>query len=76
MSKFKQVSKEEFEEYIKQYPNPLEKNVCAIPEPPLLTYNDFKLAEKWPESVVARVKLYDGSEYHFGKTREYQIQDQ
>lgn len=50
---YKQVSKEEFEEFIKSYPKKLEIDVCGISEPPLISYNDFSLG-KFPESIVAK----------------------
>ena len=58
------VSKEDFDHYINAYPRQLEKDVTGICEPPLLTYNDFSGGRKWPESIVAKVKLYNSSEYH------------
>ena len=70
---YKEVSKEEFDKFIQEYPNKLERDVTGICEPPLATYNDFTIASKWPESVVAKVDLYDGSKYHGGKTEVYRI---
>lgn len=49
----KRVSKEEFEKFIKSYPRKLSMDVCAIAEPPLITYNDFTLG-KFPDCIVAR----------------------
>lgn len=49
----RKVSKEEFEQFIKEYPNSLQTNITAIFEPPLKTWNDFKKSDKWPDSVVA-----------------------
>lgn len=54
-----EVSKEEFDEYISNYPNKLEIDVTGICEPPLKTYNDFTNNKAWPESVVASVSLYE-----------------
>ena len=52
---FKQVSKAEFDAFIRQYPRKLDKDVCGIFEPPMISWNDFTLAPMWPESVVAYI---------------------
>ena len=74
MSK-RQVTKKEFDKFISEYPNKLQTDVAGMFEPPLKTWNDFKKAHKWPESVVAFCKMYDGSDYHGGKKPEYWIFD-
>lgn len=53
MTKFKEVSKDEFEAWLKGYPRKLERNVTNICEPPLINFNDFERAPYWPDSVVA-----------------------
>lgn len=55
----KNVTKEEFKEFIKNYPRKLEKDVCGISDPPAVSYNDFELANRWPYSIVASTFLYD-----------------
>jgi len=55
----KNVNKEEFYEFIKNYPRKLDRDVCGIYDPPAVTYNDFELANRWPYSVVANTFLYD-----------------
>ncbi|MNN67777.1 hypothetical protein D3C81_1834330 [compost metagenome] len=69
---YRQVEKEEFEAFVKSYPNELRWDVTGICEPPLGTYNDFTKGN-WPESIVAKVKLMDGSSYYDFKTDEYFI---
>lgn len=72
--KFESVTKEKFEEFIKQYPRHLERDCCGIYEPPLITYNDFELADRWPHSVVAHTFLYDVTPYHYSEDeRVYKI---
>lgn len=68
---FKEVSKEVFDAFINTYPRKLEWNITNISEPPLGTWNDFADGKKWPESIVAQVKLYDESAYHFFKKPQY-----
>lgn len=70
---FTQVSKERFTEFVKNYPNKLVYDATGICEPPLGSYNDFTGGHVWPESMVAKIKLYDGSEYHGFKQPEYFI---
>lgn len=76
-SKKKRVSKSEFIEFLKNYPRRLERDVCGICDPPLITYNDFELANRWPYSVVARTFAYDdepdGYFYEPEEKRVYEI---
>lgn len=74
MKKFKEVKKEEFDNFVKNYPRPLDWNVTGICEPPLGSYNDLSLG-KWPDTMVAKVKIMDGSEYYGFRTSEYFILD-
>ena len=67
-TKFKEVNKEFFDKFIKEYPKGLEVDVAYMFEPPIKTWNDFTIADKWPDSVVAYCKLVDDSEY-YSKTK-------
>lgn len=67
---FRKVTKEEYTDFIKSYPNKLDWDVSGISEPPMGFYNDFSGGKVWPESMIAKVKLYDKEE-----DREYFIQD-
>lgn len=73
VQKFKQVSKQEFDEFVKNYPNKLDWDVTGIYDPPLGSHNDFSNGKVWPESMVTKVMLYDGSDYYDGKQSEYYI---
>lgn len=68
----KRVNKEEFEQFIASYPRPLEKDVCGISEPPLISYNDFKLGI-WPDSIVASTFLYEDTpeDYYYEPEEEH-----
>lgn len=44
--------KEEFYDFINNYPRKLKKDVNHISEPPTITWNDFTKGD-WPESVIA-----------------------
>jgi hypothetical protein len=61
MIEHRKVTKEEFDIFITTYPNKLVRDVAWMYEPPLLSFNDFKIAGKWPESVVAYVVLAEDS---------------
>lgn len=76
MKKFKRVSKGEFHSFVNTYPKKLTYNIATIAEPPIGSYNDFSEGKKWPASVVAKVTLYDGSDYHGGKLPVYFILDE
>lgn len=54
MTKFKQVSVDEFRRFIHDYPNELVCDVSGIGEPPLVSYNDFTTGLKWLESMIAK----------------------
>lgn len=60
---YKSVSEDEFKKFIKEYPRKLNSDCCGISDPPLVTYSDFELANRWPYSVVAK--------YHAGEPCEY-----
>ena len=66
----KEVTKEEFEEFVNNYPRKLERDWCAICEPPLISYNDFELANRWPYSVVARTWDYTYTPHGIAYTDE------
>lgn len=67
---FRVVSELEFNAFVASYPRKLVGNVAAMYEPPLLTLNDFEIAAKWPESVVAKIiKWSDGYPNPDGSTR-------
>ena len=55
----KHVTKQEFIDFINHYPRELVRDVYGVYEPPLVTYNDFELADRWHYSVVAKTFLYD-----------------
>lgn len=74
MNTFKEVKKEEFDEFVKSYPRQLEWSVTTICEPPLGNHNDFSLGN-WPESMVTKVQIMDGSEYYNFETSKYFIKD-
>lgn len=73
VDKYKQVTKDEFQEFVAGYPVKLEYDVTGISDPPYGTWNDFTGGKVWPESIVAKVALYDGGEYYGGKQPEYFI---
>lgn len=73
----KRVTRQEFEDFIRNYPRPLKKDCYGVFDPPLITYNDFALANKWPYSVIASTYIYDddpsGYYYEPENKREYSI---
>lgn len=73
---FKNVTKEEFDEFIASYPRQLERDVCGICVPPAVTYNDWEIGW-WSRSVVANTMLYSDNPkdlyYESEDKRFYQI---
>lgn len=62
--KDQEVTKEEFDKFLSQYPRNLVVNICGISTPDLVSYNDFELANRWPYSVVAYTRDYDDDPYY------------
>lgn len=54
---FKNVTKQEFDEFIASYPRHLERDVCGICDPPAVSYNDWEIGW-WSRSIVASTMLY------------------
>ena len=63
----KEVTKQEFIDFINHYPRRLVRNVFGASEPPLVSYNDFELSNRWPHSIVAETLLYHNNpdEYYY-----------
>ena len=59
MIDFKKVNQQEFHQFLSDYKNTLVVDICGISEPPLKSYNDFSNSVKWPESMVAKIKMED-----------------
>jgi hypothetical protein len=66
------VSKEDFIKFIKTYPRKLDYDVCGICDPPIITYNDFELANRWPYSIVAKTWAYSDNptDYYYEPPEE------
>lgn len=77
MSGYIEVNKEEFENFKLTYQLKhnvtLKSDITGICEPPLLTLNDFSNGKVYPESIVAKAYLMDGSDYYGGETTQYYI---
>lgn len=54
---YKQVTKQEFDEFIASYPRHLERDVCGICDFPAISYNDWEIGW-WSRSVVASTMMY------------------
>lgn len=61
---WKEVSQKEFHEYVKLYPRPLKCDAYAVSDDPVVSFNDFALADRWPVSVVAWYAGDDDCKYH------------
>ena len=71
------VTKAEYEDFINKYPRRLDVDCCGICEPPLITHNDFELANRFPYSVIAKTWYYSDDMtdlyYEPEEEREYYI---
>lgn len=65
MKNERKVSKEEFENFLKNYHGKLACDTCGISEPPVTTYNDFSRGD-YPNSVVARYFKNDMNPERYG----------
>lgn len=73
---YKTVNKEECIKFIQNYPRPLEYDAFGAYEPPLITYNDFELANRWPHSIVVEHIAYDDnpSSYYYKPVEEQKFE--
>lgn len=73
---YKDVTQQEFDEFIASYPRHLERDVCGICEPPAVSYNDWEIGW-WSRSIVASTMLYSDNPkdqyYEPEDKRVYQI---
>lgn len=60
MEKFVGVTKEEFYNFIKNYPSELTEHWIYFCTPPIITWNDFSSGKEYPYTIVA--KTYDQSD--------------
>ena len=64
--KTKEVTKEEFNNFIASYPNPLKYDVAMMYDPAIGSYNDFTDDQVWPDSIVGFIKIErDNSRTYF-----------
>jgi hypothetical protein len=70
---YKPVSKTELDAFVKNFPGTLDYSVSGISKWKMGFWCDFSNGKVWPEAIVARVRLWDGSDYHFKKQPEYEI---
>ena len=71
---WKTVSEEEYKAFLENYPRKLRFDVYAVCDPPSCTYNDFKLANRWPYSIVASHTGGEPNEhYGWDYVRTYKI---
>lgn len=73
----KKVSKEEFQTFLDNYPRKLTYDWSGISEPPVISYNDFELANRWPYSVVAYTWAYsdDPNDYYYSSNPSFFIME-
>ena len=71
-SKWKQVTKEDFYNFIDSHPTKLGFDTTGICEPPISSYNDFSRGN-WPDSMVAKVYRNDmlPKEWNAGENEYY-----
>jgi len=63
MSKDKEVTKEEFDKFIAEYPRKLDRSVVAMCFPEMIMYYDFTIAEGWDAVVCKKQPIYKGEGY-------------
>lgn len=57
MNNWKKVNKEEFQEFVDNYPDELTYNITTVCEPPMGNHNDFTSGLVWPKSMVTKIIL-------------------
>jgi len=74
MDDFSLIKEDQAKDFISKNPH-LEFSVQAAYEPPLGSYSDFTDSRPYPQNVVMQVMLYDGSEYHGFKNKEFYLRN-
>jgi len=69
------ATKEEYDSFIMNYPNKLERSVLTFCEPPVVQFNDFSNDKIWPESVVAQYQELYGTNYKPNGKIVYKIKE-
>jgi len=54
LNKFKEVTRDEYLLFIRNWPNKLVFDFAGMCEPPMGSHNDFTDGKVWPESMVAK----------------------
>jgi len=76
---FKAVSEKEYKKFIDEYPRRLERGWSGISSPPLISWNDWELANRFPFSVVAETYQYTDKKgdmwYKAPEDREFLIME-
>lgn len=69
------VTKEEYESFLENYPRKLTMYCSGISEPPLISANDFKLANRFPYSIVAERYMTsdDPDDYYYDPNPKFYI---
>ena len=70
-----EVTKEEYYSFLEKYPRKITMDCTGICDPPLITANDFELANRWPHSIVAKRWLVsdDPNDYYYDPNSTYEI---
>lgn len=60
------VSEDEYYDFLESYPREIERNVSSVCDPPVISYNDFKLGN-FPDSIIASRCAYteDKDDYFY-----------
>lgn len=76
--RWKKVTKEEFQEFIKNYPRELVKRDVMAPSLPATSYNDFEIGD-YPYSIVAE-EIWEGGKgeniWHIPESERYWIMEE
>lgn len=69
----KQVTKEEFDKFIKSHSNELKESIVGISMPPMKIFYNLKKHKKPIDCVVAYIDLYECHKFYNYKPNEYFI---
>lgn len=72
MTAFKEVAKDQFDNYINEYGGNTYKSVNKTFEPPMLAVMDDNIGV-WPKNVIAYAVLTEGEDYYDNEPTKYFI---
>lgn len=73
MDKFKEVTHDDFEKFLAEYPRKLERHLTTICDPEMLGFYDFSLGKSAEDALVAKKFCFDPNDPRGGFEPTYYV---